>query len=147
MSLQRITFSSQAAAEAFAVPRLGRARISLAWWEPDCPEPVFVLGPHGGPSTVVLVWPTDRQGMLTPGATQQGLWRAQAWHLDEHTFARLGDLHRAWDLDRHDLWVSRDEGLVPRPDTLRDWPGLRAEAAIAGAVDEINEAGPAHRRR
>lgn len=133
---ERITFADAKPADAFTAPRVGRARISLAWWEPDCPEPVFVLGPHGGPSTVVLVWPTDRRGYLIPGATERGLWRALPWHLDAHTFGALGDLHRAWDLDRHDLWVSR-EGLVPRPDTLRDWRGLKAEAAIVGARAKI----------
>ena len=81
------------------------ARISLAWWEQGDPEPVFVRGLHGGPSTVVIVWPTDHRGLLISSELERHNYSILPWHLDEVAMTRLHDIHTVWNLAKHDVHV------------------------------------------
>ncbi len=126
----------------FTPSRRVLSRISLAWWDDSDPDPVFVSGPHGGPSTAVIVWPTDDRGLVLPDELRADHYPVLPWHLDMPTFSKLHDLHRRWPLARHDLLVDR-RTLRPTRQTLRDLPNLSFMARLHGVIADLRTANPA----
>lgn len=113
-------------------PFVGADRISLAWWEPGDPEPVIIADASGRPCTLVIVWPTDHEGMIDVVGLRAHRYEVLPWHLDQDALRALKEIHDAWPLDRHDLRVTRDS-IEPTLRTFREWPYLRADSLIARA--------------
>lgn len=99
-------------------PVVGRRdRLSLALWPPgpDPASPEFVQV-DGRVVAVVIVWPTDENGMLTE-ASDLDKARVLPWVVSDEALARLAEVHGTWHLAQHDLWVCGDT-ITPCPRSL-----------------------------
>lgn len=128
-------------AEAFLPSPTWVQRVSLALWDeserPGFREPVIVHGATG-PTTLVLVWPTDERGMLIGRALDAGEVRIMRWDLTPGAIAELRRRSEAWPLDLHDLRVKGTPEIprcFPCPESLRAAPlGLDLDRRIENAA-------------
>ena len=108
-------------------------RISLAWID-SREEAVFVPGPHGLPSTVVVVWPTDQRGRMLADALTTG--RVAVWELTPTFWDAMGPHLAVWSPGRFDIRTTTASPLIyPWPRTGRLWSGF--DGTYGAQIDRL----------